>query len=95
MLGNVLPFGAAISLDDLSEDGVLLWSPSAIIVKLSFTDQLIIALMALEQCLVHLLGNLTEFLDSVEVNQEQKLVVFLLRPFGDLFDVVVFSLLFS
>ena len=92
MLSDVLPFGASVSLDDLGEDGVLLWSPSAIVIELSLADQLIIALMAFKQGFSHLFGDMSEFLHTVEVDQEHKLIVFFFGPFGNFFDVVVFAL---
>ena len=92
MLSNVLPFGASVSLDDLGEDSVLLWSPSAIVIELSLTDQLIIALVAFKQGFAHLFGDMSEFLHTMQVDQEHKLIIFLFGPFGDFFYVVVLAL---
>ena len=92
MLSNVLPLGASVSLDDLGEDGVLLWSPSAIVIELSLTDELIIALVAFKQGFSHLFGDMSEFLHTMQVDQEHELIVFFFGPFGDFFDVVVLAL---
>jgi len=48
VLCNVLPLGAAISLDDAGEESVLLRRPLAIVIKLIFTNELIVSLMRLE-----------------------------------------------
>jgi len=94
VLGHGLPLGGTVSLDDTGEDGVLLRRPLAIVIELVLTDQLIVSLMSLEQSLVHFLRNKSELLDSMEVDQEQELLILFFGPDWRLPDVIVLSLSF-
>ena len=92
VLGHVLPFGGPVSLNDTGEDSVLLGSPLAIIVVFIRADELIVSLMRLEKRLVKLLRNQSELLDTMDVDQEQKLLVLFLGPDWCFLDVIVLSL---
>ena len=92
MLGHVLPFGRSVSLNDSREDSVFLRSPLAVIVVFILADELIVSLMRLEKRLVKLLRNQSELLDTMDVDQEQKLLVLFFGPDRLFLDVVVLSL---